>query len=146
MGAFKTWTYEQLSQYLQKEAERIIRECKQEAEYTTRTSNLDDSFGYAVILNGKMVHYGFLGDKAATVPRRIRGKNLWGRVEINSSLKKLEGRVQNGIIIFAAMPYAKWLENGSGGIQRKYKVISMSYDKLGQLQSIFKNSTVEAIT
>ena len=55
-----------------------------------------------------------------------------------------EYKPTNGIdmVIVAAMPYASVLENASSGQKHKYRVISMSYDKLKSIQSNFKGSSV----
>ena len=37
------------------------------------------------------------------------------------------------LAVAAAMPYAKVLEAGGGGISKKYRVISMSFQKLQEL-------------
>jgi len=40
------------------------------------------------------------------------------------------------------MPYAAVLENASSGQKHKYRVISMSYDKMKQLQGEIKGASV----
>ncbi len=128
----------QLSDYLWKEGQRLIRECNEEAEYVTQTSNLDDSFGYAVYdKSGKIVYHGFVGGaygkhpkKEAFVPRRWYGKEIWGRSEIEKELRKIKPTGAMSLVLYAAMPYAQVLESGGGGIKRKYRVISMSFEKL----------------
>ena len=50
------------------------------------------------------------------------------------------------MIVVAAMPYAEVLENASGGQTGKYRVISMSYDKLKKLSGVFPGSKVDIIS
>ena len=69
-----------------------------------------------------------------------------GREQIENFLMS-EYKAPKGIelVIVAAMPYAEVLENASSGQHQKYKVISMSYNKLKDLSSQVKGSSVSNI-
>lgn len=139
---------ELLVAWLADEGDRILRECVEERDYTHRTYNLYDSYGYGVYVGGKLMRSGFLQrSPQATEPRKWYGEDVRGREEILEYLKS-EHRPSNDaieLVIAAAMPYAKILESGGGGIKHKYKVISMSYDKLRDIAPKY-GGTVRALT
>lgn len=132
---------------LANEGARILRQCVEQRDYTHRTYNLYDSYGYGVYVNGKLKAYSFLGTQKATEPRKWYGENVRGREEILEYLKSgyKPSRDAIELVIAAAMPYAKVLESGGGGIKHKYKVISMSNDLLRDIAAKY-NGTVKAIT
>ena len=145
--ALKQQATEQIVAQLADEGARILRQCVEQRDYTHRTYNLYDSYGYGVYVSGKLQRYGFLGTQKATEPRKWYGENVRGRDEILEYLKS-EHKPSNDaieLVIAAAMPYAKVLESGGGGIKHKYKVISMSNDLLREIAPKY-GGTVKAIT
>ena len=131
---------------LSKEGKRILKECEREAEYTHRSMNLKDSYGYGIYVRGVLRKKGFLGSAEAEGGKRWYGETIEGREQIENFLTK-EYRPTNGIelVIAAAMPYGEVLENASSGQHRKYRVVSMSYDKLKELSANIGGSTVSTI-
>ena len=132
---------------LEKEGKRILAECEQERTYTHLTQNLYDSYGYGVYYNGKLQRKGFLSpSETATETKKWYGVEISGREQIENFLMS-EYKSPKGIelVIVAAMPYAEVLENASSGQHQKYKVISMSYNKLRDLSSQVKGSSVSNI-
>lgn len=145
--ALKQQATEQIVAQLADEGARILRQCVEERDYTHRTYNLYDSYGYGVYVSGKLQRYGFLGTQKATEPHKWYGEDVRGRDEILEYLKS-EHKPSNDaieLVIAAAMPYAKVLESGGGGIKHKYKVISMSNDLLREIAPKY-GGTVKAIT
>lgn len=138
---------EQLVARLANEGDRILRQCVEQRDYTHRTYNLYDSYGYGVYVNGLLMRRGFLqSSPQSTEPRKWYGENVRGRDEILEFLTSGYKPSKNiELVIAAAMPYAKVLESGGGGIKRKYKVISMSNDLLRDIAPKY-NGTVKAIT
>ncbi len=139
---------EQIVARLANEGARILRQCVEERDYTHRTYNLYDSYGYGVYVGGKLMRSGFLQrSPQATEPREWHGENVRGREEILEYLKSEHKPSRDTIelVIAAAMPYAKVLESGGGGIKHKYKVISMSNDLLREIAPKY-GGTVKAIT
>lgn len=135
---------EQLVRKLELEGNRILQECEQERTYTHRTDNLYDSYGYGIYVSGKIRKSGFLTpSKRASKDREWYGQAVSGREQIlnflNSEYKPTKGI---DLVVVAAMPYAEVLENASGGQKHKYRVISMSYDKLKRLQGEIHGATV----
>lgn len=144
MATFRDRAIEQLVRKLELEGNRILRECEAERDYTHRTNNLYDSYGYGIYVGGKLTKAGYLSSsKTATKSRKWYGQDVSGREQITKFLNN-EYKPTKGIdmVIVAAMPYAAVLENASGGQKHKYRVISMSYDKLKQLQSEIKGASV----
>ena len=132
---------------LEKEGKRILAECEQERTYTHRTHNLYDSYGFGVYLNGKLQRKGFLSrSETATETKKWYGQEISGREQIENFLT---GEYKSGkgidLVVVAAMPYAEVLENASSGQHQKYKVISMSYNKLKELSNGVKGSSVSNI-
>ena len=145
--SLKQQATEQIVAQLADEGARILRQCVEQRDYTHRTYNLYDSYGYGVYVSGKLQRYGFLGTQKATEPRKWYGEDVRGRDEILEYLKS-EHKPSNDaieLVIAAAMPYAKVLESGGGGIKHKYKVISMSNDLLREIAPKY-GGTVKAIT
>ena len=132
---------------LEKEGKKILAECEQERTYTHRTHNLYDSYGFGVYLNGKLQRKGFLSSsETATETKKWYGQEISGREQIEIFLTG-EYKPGKGIdlVVVAAMPYAEVLENASSGQHQKYKVISMSYNKLKELSNGVKGSSVSNI-
>ena len=73
---------EQIVARLANEGARILRQCVEQRDYTHRTYNLYDSYGYGVYVNGKLKAYSFLGTQKATEPRKWYGENVRGREEV----------------------------------------------------------------
>lgn len=129
---------------VEKEAKRILQECVDERDYKHDTLNLYDSYGYGIYLQGKLCSKGFLSaDSQAEKSKKWYGETLYGRDEIT---KYLETEYQPvgfiDVAIAAAMPYAKVLEAGGGGAKKKYKVISMSFEKLDKIASAYNGAVV----
>ena len=146
--ALKQQAIEQIVAQLADEGDRILRQCVEQRDYTHRSYNLYDSYGYGVYVSGKLQRYGFLqSSPQATDPRKWYGEDVRGRDEILEYLKS-EHKPSNDaieLVIAAAMPYAKVLESEGGGIKHKYKVISMSNDLLRNIAPKY-GGTVKTLT
>lgn len=139
---------EALIDRLEEKGKLILKECEEERDYTHRTYNLHDSYGFGIYVNGRLVRKGFLTpNPVATERKRWYKEMLEGRKEINNFLDGYKAD-NKGIqmIVVAAMPYAEVLENASSGQTRKYRVISMSYDKLKELSRGIPGSKVDIIS
>lgn len=127
---------------LDKDAKNILRECIQEITYTHRTKNLYDSYGYGIYVQSKLVKTGFLSaSPQATKSKKWYGEEIKGRDEIRDYLKN--DYLPRGVVdlaVAAAMPYAKILEEGGGGLKHSYRVISMSFQKLQELAYKYSGS------
>ena len=147
MATFRDKAIMQIVRKLEQEGNRILQECEAERDYTHRTNNLYDSYGFGIYVGGKLTKEGYLSNsKTATKSRKWYGQEVSGREQITNFLNN-EYKPTKGIdmVVVAAMPYAAVLENASSGQKHKYRVISMSYDKLKQLQGEIKGSTVANI-
>ena len=144
MATYRDKILAQILQKLESEGNRILQECEQERNYTHQTQNLYDSYGFGIYVGGKLTKAGYLsGSKTATENRKWYGQEVSGREQITNFLNS-EYKPTKGIdmVVVAAMPYAAVLENASSGQKHKYRVISMSYDKLKQLQGEIKGASV----
>ena len=144
MVTFRDKAIAQILRKLELEGDRILHECEQGRNYTHRTNNLYDSYGYGIYVGGKISKSGFLTpNQTATTDKEWYGQHVSGREQILNFLNR-EYKPTKGIdmVVVAAMPYAAVLENASSGQKHKYRVISMSYDKLKQLQGEIPGSTV----
>lgn len=144
MGALINKAIKLILKEVEKEAKRILQECVDERDYKHDTLNLYDSYGYGIYLQGKLHSKGFLSaDSQAEKGKKWYGETLYGRDEIT---KYLETEYQPvgfiDVAIAAAMPYAKVLEAGGGGVKKKYKVISMSFEKLDKIASAYNGVVV----
>lgn len=148
MAGYKERMTEALVEQLAVEGDRILKECEQEADYTHRTYNLYDSYGYGIYVDGKLKRSGFLTDTAtATEGKRWYKDTVKGRERLEEFLSS-EYKATKGIdmVVVAAMPYAHALENQSSGQKRKYRVISMAFDKLKALSDKIPKSAVYNIS
>ena len=148
MAGYKERMTEALVAQLAVEGDRILKECEQEADYTHRTYNLYDSYGYGIYVDGKLKRSGFLNNTAtATEGKRWYQDTVKGRERLEEFLSD-EYKATKGIdmVVVAAMPYAHALENQSSGQKRKYRVISMSFDKLKALSEKLPKSAVYNIS
>ena len=148
MAGYKERMTEALVAQLAVEGDRILKECEQEADYTHRTYNLYDSYGYGIYVDGKLKRSGFLTNTAtATEGNRWYKDTVKGRERLEECLSD-EYKATKGIdmVVVAAMPYAHALENQSSGQKRKYRVISMAFDKLKALSDKIPKSAVYNIS
>lgn len=148
MAGYKDFFINRVLDALEKEGRRILQECVDEREYQHDTYNLFDSYGYGIYVDGALKRKGFLSaSRTAEKPKKwYENKDVWGRGQIEYFLnQEYQAGKSIEMVIVAAMPYAEVLENASGGQTRKYRVISMSYDKLKSLQAQIPNSSVSTI-
>ena len=120
------------------DGENMIKLCREQATFTNRTNNLEDSYGSCVYFNGVEVSNSrrYLGQKA-TVGVKWYGETIYGRNEIDSFFDSYKP-IKNGweLLLVAAMPYGEVVEH-----TYKYKVIAMSHDMLEQLVPKYKNNS-----
>lgn len=135
-----------LTTELEKDVKRILQECVDERDYQHDTMNLYDSYGYGIYVQGKLSRTGYLSaTPQAEKGKKWYGEEIHGREAIKAYLNKSHKAVGAiDVAVVAAMPYAKVLEAGGGGIKKKYKVISMSFQKLQAIASKY-NGTVRLI-
>ena len=135
MGKIYDIAIRQYVQNLSQEGDRIIRECVQERTYEHQTKNLYDSYGWCVYVKGEPKRRGYLSNS----PEAKKGKRwgsfdgVTGRGSIDSFFENYKASKGIELVIAAAMPYGVILEQGAGNLKRKYRVISMSYQKLKML-------------
>lgn len=135
--------------FLDKEGRRIMQECISEKTYKNRTSNLVSSYGYGVYYKGKLVKIGIAPNVtgySSGYGKKWEGREIFGYDEIARFLEPSRG--ENGykpnpesleLVIAAAMPYGEFVE------RKGYRVISMAYDKLKELQTKCPGSSVATI-
>lgn len=130
------------------EGRKAIQEAYNNRDFTNRTYNLHDSYGSAVYYNGvlQMDSIYFISPVASKA-KKWYGKWLEGHDELIEFLQEYQGK-KNGIelVIVAAMPYASILEDGSGKLKRKYKVISGAWSQMQSIQSKYKGSTIRRVS
>ena len=131
-----------------------MTECYNARTFENQSFNLYDSYGYAVLVDGTVRAQGFLSQSAAGEGKNWYGKTIEGTSAISEFFNneyKSSGGVE--LVIAAAMPYAQVLEQGGASktskrqfrYKHEYKVISMAYDKLKELQGRYPGSTVANI-
>lgn len=116
------------------EGRRIVEEQLGNVNYTHRTHNLQDSYGWCVYYGGKKWREGYYTPNAVA----RRGKKWYGRVlEGREEIKKLFRRYKpvSGIelAIGVAMPYGMVLEE-----QRKFRVFALSHHEIEKLARKYK--------
>lgn len=134
----------QIMTSLKKEGERIMNECLNEIDYTHRTYNLHDSYGAAIYVWGEK-EWSITTDQLAEEAKKWYGDMITGHQEIMDFFNEYQAdKKLIELVIVAAMPYSEPLEYASSGQYKRYKVVSMAYDKLKQIQMNYGGS-VETI-
>ena len=88
-------------------ADDIMEVAKQTIPVDTR--NLMEGTGIGIYYNG--VLRSFRQDDIATVPKTIRGQEVWGRKTLAQALSIGASKYSSGlwIVLFSTMPYAKYV-------------------------------------
>lgn len=134
MGTLYDKAVQQCVQDLAQEGDRIIRECVAERTYEHQTKNLYDSYGWCVYVRGKAQKKGYLSNNPeAKKGKKWYGETVTGRGSIDSFFGSYNASNGIELVIAASMPYGVILEEGGGRLNHKYRVISMSYQKLKAL-------------
>lgn len=137
----------QIIDNLAKDGRMIITACYNERNFTNRTFNLHDSYGCCVYYKGSPISgtKSYAGSLQASESKKWYGQNIQGRSEIDEFLDSYRANPSTiSLVVAVAMPYAQVLENGRG-LSRKYRVISMGYDKMQSILSKYKNATLRTI-
>lgn len=106
-----------------------MRQAYESADFSkNKTQNLHDSYGCAVYHNGMLVKgtiHTLTETPKATQPRRLYGKDVYGREHVEDYLRLYKPRSGGfQLVVIASMPYAGILEAGKTPLHRKYQVIS----------------------
>ena len=126
---YKQKYIEQYAAYLSSEGKRLLNKAYMTADFKKdKTQNLHDSYGCAVYYNGKYV----LGTRTVLSPRAntpryntYTNQEEYGQQEIHKFFDSYKPAANGFVLVFAvAMFYGYFLENKSGKLKRKYKVIS----------------------
>lgn len=152
MISFRAKAIQYITDELSKDGRKVIDDCINEITYTHRTYNLYDSYGYCVYYDGRIKDMGFLSPYPNAKEYKYWGSGenkrpIMGRKEIKkffSEYKATKGTFE--LVIAAAMPYAEILESGGGNLRHKYKVISMSYQKLQALSAKYDGAKIVALS
>ena len=125
---------ERMSEALAEDGHTLIKQAFEGSDYNhNKTQNLHDSYGSCVFYDGKEVPNTrrYVGHKA-TVRKVDRDGNLiFGREEIDSFFDGYKAKSKGfELVLAAAIFYGQILEDGSGNLKRKYRVISFMADKV----------------
>lgn len=124
-----------MARSLAEDGYELIRKAFEGSDYShNKTQNLHDSYGSAVYYNGKLVE----GSKRFMTSFAVGGKYNtytneleYGRSEIDSFFDNYKAKSKGfELVLAAAIFYAPILEEGRGGIKRKYRVISFIADNV----------------
>jgi hypothetical protein len=113
--------------YLKMKADckRVVEEAIRTSEFTSRTGNLEDSYGAALYYDGVFLEETlYYKEPTSIVPKRWKGSLVKGHEEMMNYFMSFKP-VKKGftLVLVAAMPYGEILERGGGNLKRKYKVI-----------------------
>lgn len=139
-----------VANYLSNKGREIVNKAYQEANYNKdKTQNLKDSYGSAVFHDGKLLDYTvYTFSSRATQGRFNKYTNEleYGRYEINEFFKNYQATPNSFELVTAvAMFYGEYLQEGSGRIRKKYKVIANAFQDLKEVGKEFKGSTVKIL-
>lgn len=125
--------------YLAAEGKSLIEAAYYGRDFNNRSYNLHDSYGSCVFFNGKEIlgTRRYIGKVATNGHRNSEGTGIiMGREEVDKYFDTYRSSFKGFELVTAvAMFYGKYLENGSGRLKRKYKVISGMDSKLAELAS-----------
>ena len=126
---------------LSQEGERIVNEQLAKKQYTHRTFNLHDSYGWGVYVNGKLAAKGFPAQKA-TKGKKWNGNEYKGRETITGFLEN-KYKPHDGIdlVVAVAMPYGVEVEE-----IYKYEVVATARAEVRQLESKYPRAKYGVIS
>lgn len=135
--------------YLAEQGEKIIREAVRTKTTKNRTLNQQDAYGWAVYYAGKEVRRGYF----TAAPQAKKMRNGWvskgiipgyGREDVEEYLNEYQPKSKNFyLLVVNAVFYTPILEQGRGGVMRKYRVISQEFKDLTDVgRKVSKNFTV----
>lgn len=134
------WT-QRIVNELTKEGQRIVAQQLKKVGYTHRTYNLNDSYGFGVYVEGKLVSKGFSPQKAVK-GKKWENEIIKGRKAIADFLEtKYKPHPGIDLVVAVAMPYGIIVEE-----TYKYQVIATARESVKALTSKFKNSTAGIIS
>ena len=126
---------------LSQEGERIVNEQLAKKQYTHRSFNLHDSYGWGVYVNGKLTAKGFPAEKA-TKGKKWNGEEYKGRETITGFLEN-KYKPHDGIdlVVAVAMPYGVEVEE-----IYKYEVVATARAEVKQLESKYPRAKYGVIS
>lgn len=145
MGAIRDKIINTIINRLANEGNKLIIQAFTQADFNkNKTQNLHDSYGSAVYYNGKLVQ----GSQRFMTSRAVGGRYNsyteeieYGRNEIEAFFRDYKANNKGfELVIAVAMFYGTYLEEGSGNLKRKYRVISSVADEIQALASKYKGT------
>ena len=135
-----TKLYEQLIS----EGRRLVEKAYEEKNFINRTNNLADSYGSCLFVDGKEYpnsRYYLHTSKQAKQPYKYEGQDMYGREAVArffDNFDKTASKNKVMLVVVAAAPYARVLENGvSYGLRHNYKVLAGITTNLEQLKRFY---------
>ena len=135
-----TALYEQLIS----EGRRLVEKAYEEKNFINRTNNLADSYGSCLFVDGKEYpnsRYYLHTSKQASIPYKYAGEDIYGREAVERFFDNFDKSVSKDkvmLVVVAAAPYARVLENGiSYGLRHNYKVLAGITTNLEQLKRFY---------
>lgn len=123
-----------MAEALSEEGYQLIRKAFDGSNYShNKTQNLHDSYGSCVFYDGKEVPNTrrYVGREATVGKRDPSGNLVLGRAEIDSFFDNYKAKAKGfELVLAAAIFYGQILEEGSGNLKRKYRVISFIADNV----------------
>lgn len=146
MGRTKQDAISHIVKILSREGQRIVDNQLSKADYTYRSLNLRDSYGWGVYVFGTLAAKGYTTNTPGS-KKKWYGEDITGYDAITDFLER-KYKPHDGIdlVIVAAMPYGEVLQDGAGGVKRKYEVIATARDEVKALSKKFKGSTFGIIS
>lgn len=131
----------ELVRFLSHEGQKIVDNQLRNKEYTHRSYNLHDSYGWGVYVYKSLVASGF-PDIQAAEGRKWYNETIKGRDAITDFLRN-KYKAHDGIdlVVAVAMPYGEIVED-----KYKYEVIATARDDVKRLASRFKSANYGIIS
>lgn len=103
----------------------VVDEAIRTNEFTSRTGNLEDSYGAALYYDGNLLEETiYYKEPKAIAPKNWKGSLVKGHDEMLDYFRSFKPAKKGfTLVLVAAMPYGEVLERGGGNLRRKYKVI-----------------------
>lgn len=136
----------ELVNLLSREGQKIVDNELSKVDYTYRTLNLRDSYGWGVYLDGKLVRKGYTANSPG-VKKKWYGEDITGYEAIVEFIeRKYKPHPGIDLVVVVAMPYGEILQDGAGSVKKKYEVINLSRNALKDLSSRFKGANFGIIS
>lgn len=148
MGRLQDIYIKRMVDYLAKEGSKVAQKALATKDAKNDTLNQADAFGYVVYYGGAVKAKGYANPTAMASEThrgwdKIGVKDGTGREWLDEFMATWKPESKGFVLVVVnAAFYSAILEQGRGGIKRKYRIISQIWGDMENIQKNFKGATI----